>query len=129
MSGVLLEQLPGHRGSFTPEQLDEVLTAGSVHVPPTTLVALEQTHNLAGGAVWPLAGYAAEGPRVTNWMADGVVKHHRRLDTYVRLLRAAGFALADLVEWTPSAADLATHPDWGDEVHRPAFLLVGATAL
>ena len=82
-----------------------------------------------GGAVWPLAGYAAEGPRVTNWMADGVVKHHRRLDTYVRLLRAAGFALADLVEWTPSAADLATHPDWGDEVHRPAFLLVGATAL
>ena len=59
MSGVLLEQLPGHRGSFTPEQLDEVLTAGSVHVPPTTLVALEQTHNLAGGAVWPLDRYRA----------------------------------------------------------------------
>lgn len=81
-----------------------------------------------GGAAWPLDGYAAEGPRVTNWMADGVVKHHRRLDTYVRLLRDGGFSIADLEEWTPSAADLAVHPEWADEVHRPAFLLVGAKA-
>lgn len=59
MSGVLFEQLPGDRGTFTPEQLDEVLTAGTVHIPPTTLVALEQTHNLAGGAIWPLERYQA----------------------------------------------------------------------
>ena len=59
MSGVLFEQLPGDRGTFTPEQLEEVLTAGTVHIPPTTLVALEQTHNLAGGAIWPLERYRA----------------------------------------------------------------------
>lgn len=59
MSGVLFELLPGQRGTFTPEQLDEVLTEGTVHIPPTTLVALEQTHNLAGGAVWPLDRYRA----------------------------------------------------------------------
>ena len=57
MSGVLLEQVPGERGTFTPEQLDEVLTEGTVHIPPTTLVALEQTHNMAGGTVWPLDRY------------------------------------------------------------------------
>lgn len=59
MSGILFEQLPGERGTFTPEQLDEVLTEGTVHIPPTTLVALEQTHNLAGGAIWPLDRYRA----------------------------------------------------------------------
>lgn len=59
MSGILFEQLPGDRGTFTPEQLDEVMTEGTVHIPPTTLVALEQTHNMAGGAVWPLDRYQA----------------------------------------------------------------------
>jgi threonine aldolase len=57
MSGVLLEQIRGDRGTFTADQLDAVLTPGSVHIPATTLVALEQTHNLAGGAVWPLDRY------------------------------------------------------------------------
>jgi len=57
MSGVVLEQIPGQRGAFTAEQLDAVITPGSVHIPATTLVALEQTHNLAGGAVWPLDQY------------------------------------------------------------------------
>ena len=59
MSGVLLEQIPGERGTFTPEQLAEVLAAGTVHIPPTTLVALEQTHNMAGGTIWPLDRYQA----------------------------------------------------------------------
>lgn len=59
MSGVVLEQVPGERGTFTAEQLDAVITAGTVHVPATTLVALEQTHNLAGGTVWPLDRYRA----------------------------------------------------------------------
>lgn len=57
MSGVVLEQVPGERGTFTAEQLDAVITPGSVHIPTTSLVALEQTHNLAGGAVWPLDRY------------------------------------------------------------------------
>ncbi len=57
MSGVVLEQVPGERGTFTAEQLAAVLTPGTVHIPATTLVALEQTHNLAGGALWPLDRY------------------------------------------------------------------------
>jgi threonine aldolase len=57
MSGVLLEQVPGDRGTFTAEQLDQVITPGSAHISATTLVALEQTHNLAGGAIWPLDRY------------------------------------------------------------------------
>lgn len=82
-----------------------------------------------GGVTWPLDRYFDESQRVTDWLAPGVVKQHRTLGTYVTGLLEAGFALTSIVEWCPSAADLAAHPDWADEVHRPAFLLLGATRL
>ncbi len=90
MSGVVLEQVPGERGTFTAEQLAAVLTPGTVHIPATTLVALEQTHNLAGGAVWPLDRYRSvvelahergvkvhvDGARLLNAVvASGVAAH------------------------------------------------------
>ncbi|MBI5879493.1 MAG: low specificity L-threonine aldolase [Chloroflexi bacterium] len=54
-SGVMVEMLDGDRGRFTAEQLAAVITSGSVYVPPSRLVCLEQTHNFAGGTIWPLA--------------------------------------------------------------------------
>lgn len=56
-SSVLLDQLLGERGHFTAEQLARVLNPGSLHEAPTRLVCLEQTHNFAGGTVWPLEPY------------------------------------------------------------------------
>lgn len=59
VNGCVIETIRGDRGFFTPEQLAHVLTAGNQYVPPTRLVCLEQTHNFAGGTVWPLAQYEA----------------------------------------------------------------------
>ena len=58
-SGVVLDQIDGERGHFTPEQLAAAMHPGSLHVPPTRVVSLEQTHNFAGGTVWPLDQYQA----------------------------------------------------------------------
>ena len=77
-----------------------------------------------GQIAWPLDGYLREGPRRTNWLTDGVVKQHRTIATYIRLLQGSGFALRRLVEWGPNDGDLAAHPEWAVEVHRPAFLLL-----
>lgn len=79
-----------------------------------------------GRPLWPLDGYLAEGPRVTDWLAPGVVKQHRTVETYLRLLHRAGFELVDLVEWSPSAAQVAAQPAWAPEAERPYFLLVSA---
>ena len=81
-----------------------------------------------GRTVWPLDDYLAEGPRRTNWLADGVVKQHRTVGTYLALLQRTGFALRQLVEWGPNDDDLAAHPEWANEVHRPAFMLLAADA-
>jgi SAM-dependent methyltransferase len=78
------------------------------------------------GIAWRLDRYLDEGPRTTDWLAPGVVKQHRTTATYVGALIDAGFGLTHLVEWGPSADDIAEHPDWAHEVERPPFLLVGA---
>ena len=59
VSGCVIETIRGERGTFSVEQLLEVMTPGNQYVPPTRLVCLEQTHNFAGGTVWPLDRYTA----------------------------------------------------------------------
>jgi threonine aldolase len=58
-SGVVLDQVEGERGHFTPEQVSAALSPGTLHIPRTAVVSLEQTHNFAGGTVWPLEQYRA----------------------------------------------------------------------
>lgn len=77
-----------------------------------------------GGRVWPLDGYHDEGPFTTDWLAEGVRKQHRTLATYVNDLIGAGFTIDEMVEWSPSPAQVADRPQDADERHRPYFLLV-----
>jgi threonine aldolase len=49
----------GRGGLFTAAQLEAALRPADVHYPPTSLVALENTHNRAGGRVFPQADVQA----------------------------------------------------------------------
>jgi threonine aldolase len=54
-AGLLTRPLPGYEGRLSPEQVRA--TAQTVHefwAPTTSIVALENTHNQAGGIPWPL---------------------------------------------------------------------------
>ncbi|MBB6484043.1 class I SAM-dependent methyltransferase [Rhizobium lusitanum] len=77
-----------------------------------------------GGKTWPLNAYQIEGKRLTNWLAEGVVKQHRTMGTTLNLLIKSGFNIAHVEEWSPSDTDLAAHPDWVIERERPMFLLI-----
>lgn len=79
-----------------------------------------------GETIWPLNAYLEQGKRVTDWLTPGVIKYHRTVASYVMTLLTHDFTLFALDEWGPTAAHIAEHPEWADEVHRPAFLLVGA---
>ncbi|WPB83530.1 class I SAM-dependent methyltransferase [Sediminicoccus rosea] len=82
-----------------------------------------------GRLTWPVDAYLEEGPRETHWFVPGVVKHHRSLATTLNSLVGAGFALARLEEFGPSAEQVASRPEWAKERERPLFLLVSAAAL
>ncbi len=82
-----------------------------------------------GRIVWPLDRYIDEGERITNWLADGVVKQHRMLATYIRILLETGFTLSAIDEWAPTEEDLIANPGWEKARIRPPFLLMKASKL
>ncbi|TVY94179.1 Uncharacterized protein LAWI1_G000440 [Lachnellula willkommii] len=79
-----------------------------------------------GVNVWPLDRYLSEGPRITNWMAEGVIKQHRTIATYITILLQAGFVLSAIDEWGPTPEQLEEFPDWAKARDRPPFLLMKA---
>jgi ubiquinone/menaquinone biosynthesis C-methylase UbiE len=84
------------------------------------------TLDAAGKKSWPVDNYLDEGPRSTDWLAPGVIRHHRTIATTVNLLLRAGFAISHLEEWGASEEQIAAQPRFADERHRPAFLIVAA---
>src|SRR5262249_59935250 len=84
-SGLQTRGLPGYRGRLTPEQVRATArTSDGFHIPRASIVALENTHNSAGGTVWPLEELA------------GVVERARELELAVHLdgARLANAAVA-----------------------------------
>jgi threonine aldolase len=54
LCGVQLNPLKGKRGVLTAQQILDHIRPEDIHVPQTTLICLENTHNRAGGTIYPL---------------------------------------------------------------------------
>lgn len=127
IAGVMLNPVKGVRGVFSAEQLREKIRPERPHAPRQRLVEVEQTANLGGGTIWPLATLqeVAETAR-----AAGLVTH---MDG-ARLLNACvatGVSAADYARdfdsvWidfskglgTPGGAVLAGTPEFIHEATR-----------
>ncbi len=59
ISSVQVRTLPGERGVISPDTLRAAVRPENVHLPRQTLLCLENTHNVAGGTVFPLEDFAA----------------------------------------------------------------------
>jgi len=79
-----------------------------------------------GHQSWPLDSYFLEGPRITHWLAPGVVKQHRTLGTTLNLLLRANLSITHVEEWRPSPQQIAARPEMIEELDRPMFLLIAA---
>jgi len=49
LAGLLVHTLPGHYGAMNPEEVEVAIWPDEIHRAPTGTVALENTHNRAGG--------------------------------------------------------------------------------
>jgi len=54
LSGLQVHPIPGERGLFTREQVEERLRPGDHHFAPSKVVVIENTSNRGGGTVWHL---------------------------------------------------------------------------
>ncbi|KAI9732471.1 MAG: hypothetical protein M1818_007509 [Claussenomyces sp. TS43310] len=123
-----LENLPGlvaqvYR-SLTPGGTLVFAVEHPIFTAPRTPDFIEDAE---GRVIWPLDGYLREGPRVTSWFTDGVVKQHRTISTYITILLEAGFVLSAINEWGPNEEQIKEFPEWARIRERPPFLLVKAT--
>ncbi|HSL00318.1 MAG TPA: low-specificity L-threonine aldolase [Rubrobacteraceae bacterium] len=59
LSGIQVRTLPGEGGVISPEALRASVRPENVHFPRSRLLSLENTHNTAGGRVYPLEDFAA----------------------------------------------------------------------
>lgn len=75
---------------------------------------------------WPVDSYLKEGPRITDWLAKGVVKQHRTMGTTLNLLLRTGFTITHVEEWCPTPEQIAATPELAEELERPMFLLIAA---
>jgi threonine aldolase len=92
LAGAMVRPLAGERGMFTPQALRSAIRPRARHLPRSRLVAVEQTTNLGGGAVWDLvqldavthlahdAGLAThlDGARLMNAVVAGGVPASRQ---------------------------------------------------
>ena len=58
VGGVIPRLIQGRRGVFTAEQVRQTTRGSDLHFPPSTLLAIENTHNRAGGTCWTPAQVA-----------------------------------------------------------------------
>ena len=68
-SGVQPRVIPGERGIFTADQVAAASRPDLYYLAPIGLVCLENTHNAAGGRIWPLPfrGPGDPGARPLPW--------------------------------------------------------------
>lgn len=52
--GLMMRPLSGDRGVITADQVAHVLRPGNMHNPRSAVVAIENTHNAAGGKIFPI---------------------------------------------------------------------------
>jgi SAM-dependent methyltransferase len=77
-----------------------------------------------GRMSWPVDGYSVEGRRITDWLAKGVVKYHRTIGSTLNTLIGSGFAIRGVVEFAPTADQIAGNPRLAPEIERPMILIV-----
>lgn len=115
LAGIHRALVPGGRLVFSTEH--------PIYMAPTTPGWLVDAQ---GQKSWPVNSYSQEGPRVTDWLAKGVIKHHRTIATTLNHLIRAGFTIAQIEEFCPTEGQIAAKPELAEERERPMFLMVAA---
>jgi threonine aldolase len=96
ISGVSAVRIPGEKGILDPEDVLEAFTPPDPHNPPITMLAVENTSNAGGGAIYPMetldALTALGKEKGVSMHLDGARLFHASAETGVDLDRfAQGF--------------------------------------
>lgn len=72
---------------------------------------------------WIVDNYFSQGERAEPWIGKKVIKYHRTVEEYFRLLKQAGFKIEDLREGTPSSANFSSESEFQRRKRIPLVLM------
>lgn len=93
LSGLMIKQLDGPNGIFSPEQFEAATHSFGRHAPRPRIVNIENTTNLGGGCVWPLATIK----EIAAIAHDADIKVHMDGARLMNAVVASGIPAADFV--------------------------------
>lgn len=91
LSQVQLSCVPGERGLLALIPVQAALRPKDLHSPPTTLLCLEQTHNVGGGAVYPIGTIKD----LTSWAKENGLACHLDGARLFNAVVASGISAAE----------------------------------
>jgi len=94
LSGVQARTIVGNRGIITAPQIDEALRGEAYYFPRSRLITLENTHNFAGGTIFPLDEMA----RIRQLAKERGLAMHLDGARLWNASAASGIALRDYVQ-------------------------------
>jgi threonine aldolase len=100
LSNVQIMPIKGHRGSFTGEQVQEVIRPANVHHPVTALICIENTHNREGGTIFPFE----EIKRISAFARDNNIRLHLDGARLWNASIATGISIADYCQYFDSVS-------------------------
>lgn len=75
---------------------------------------------------WVVDDYFRSGKRVTSWLGSEVIKYHRTIEDYVKVLNESGFRIKALREGRPRASLFDAPGEYERRMRIPLFLIVAA---
>ena len=100
LSGIQLHPVIGKNGHPTVEQIKEVIRPFDDHYPQTSLICLENTHNRAGGTIFPIE----EIIRISNLVKEHHLKMHLDGARLWNASVATGIALSEYAQYFDSVS-------------------------
>ncbi|MBT2680208.1 class I SAM-dependent methyltransferase [Bacillus sp. ISL-35] len=78
---------------------------------------------------WVVDDYFNQGERAEPWIGKKVIKYHRTVEEYFKLLLETGFMVEDLREGTPKAENFSTMEEYERRMRIPLVLMFACRKL
>ncbi|MEW8986357.1 MAG: class I SAM-dependent methyltransferase [Bacillus sp. (in: firmicutes)] len=78
---------------------------------------------------WVVDDYFNQGERVEPWIGKKVIKYHRTVEEYFKLLLATGFMVEDLSEGTPRVHNFSSPEEYERRMRIPLVLMISCSKM
>ncbi len=94
---------------------------------PVITSSMHLSENVGRKQDWKVDQYFEVGERIQEWMGKRVIKYHRTVEEYCRVIKQSGFIIESIKEGCPQRDDFLTTGEYERRKRIPVFLIFRVT--